>query len=260
MSSQQPALALFVIGLMGLGLLALIHGDFALVWQPVPTGVPARTAIAYATGLLMIGIAVGLLFEPSRPIAVRVLLPYLLVWSLLKLPDILQAPGSESSWLGLGELTLLLSGGAMLFARLGALSSNSRLGFLAGERGARIATVVFGLSIIPIGLSHIVYLQQTVEFVPSWLPFRSALAVITGAGQIASGLGVLFGVLPSIAAWAEAGQTTLYTLLVWLPKLLTGEGTRLNWTAFFVSWILTAAAWVVAQNVMAARRSARLAL
>ena len=116
MSSQQPALTLFVIGLMGLSVLALIHGDFALVWQPVPSWVPARTAIAYATGLLMIGIAVGLLFEPGRPIAVRVLLPYLLVWSMLKVPDILRAPGSESSWLGLGELTLLLSGGAIATA------------------------------------------------------------------------------------------------------------------------------------------------
>jgi hypothetical protein len=33
---QQPALILFAIGMMGVGILALRYADFALVWQPVP--------------------------------------------------------------------------------------------------------------------------------------------------------------------------------------------------------------------------------
>jgi uncharacterized membrane protein YphA (DoxX/SURF4 family) len=102
---------------------------------------------------------------------------------------------------------------------------------------------------VPIGLSHLVYVDATVGFVPHWLPFRKGWAYLTGAGQIASGLGVLFNVLPRVAAWAEAGQITLYTFLVWLPAILAGPTTRLNWTGFFISWIFGAAAWAVAQNV-----------
>ena len=67
---------------------------------------------------------------------------------------------------------------------------------------------------------------------------------------MASGLGVLFNVLPRIAAWAEAGQITLYTLLVWLPALIA-QHSRLNFTAFFISWTFGAAAYAVAQNVTA---------
>jgi uncharacterized membrane protein YphA (DoxX/SURF4 family) len=107
---------------------------------------------------------------------------------------------------------------------------------------------------VPIGLSHIVYVNATAGFVPHWLPGHGAWVYITGAGQIASGLGVLFGVLPRIAAWAEAGQITVYTFLVWLPALVTAA-TRLNRTAFFISWIFGAAAWVVAQNVAGDRRA-----
>jgi uncharacterized membrane protein YphA (DoxX/SURF4 family) len=113
-----------------------------------------------------------------------------------------------------------------------------------------MARILFAISIVPIGLSHIVYVDATIGFVPHWLPFRRGWAYLTGAGQVASGLGVLFNVLPRIAAWAEAGQITLYTLLVWLPMLVSAP-TRLSWTGFFISWILGAAAWAVAQNVRA---------
>lgn len=246
--SQQPALTLFAIGLLGLGVLALIYGDFALVWQPVPAWLPARTALAYFSGVLMILLGAGLLIPASRLWSVRILFPYLIMWALLKLPDVVTKPGTEASWLGLGELTLLLSGGWTLFARLGRIPRALPLGFLAGERGVRMARILFAVSIVPIGLSHLVYVDATVGFVPHWLPFRKGWAYLTGAGQIASGLGVFFNVLPRVAAWAEAGQITLYTLLVWLPALVTAP-TRLNWTAFFISWIFGAAACAVAQNV-----------
>ena len=39
---QQPGQSLVAIGLLGLGMLALKYGDFALVWQQVPDWLPAR--------------------------------------------------------------------------------------------------------------------------------------------------------------------------------------------------------------------------
>jgi hypothetical protein len=43
---QQPALTLFAIGMIGLGILVLVYGDFAMGWQPVPAGIPGRMALA----------------------------------------------------------------------------------------------------------------------------------------------------------------------------------------------------------------------
>jgi uncharacterized membrane protein len=248
---QEPALTLFAIGLFGLGVLALIYGDFALVWQPVPAWLPARIAVAYGSGVLMLLLGAGILIPRSRVWSVRVLFVYVILWALLKVPDVVTNPGIEASWLGLGELTLLLSGGWTLIARLGGVRQGSPFGFLAGERGVRMARILFAVSIVPIGLSHLVYVDATVGYVPHWLPFRKGWAYLTGLGQMASGLGVLFSVLPRVAAWAEAGQITLYTLLVWLPAVLAAPTTRLNWTAFFISWIFGAAAWAIAQNVPA---------
>lgn len=254
-NSPQPGQTLMAIGLLGLGVLALRYGDFAMVWQPVPEWLPVRHAVAYASGVLMLLLGVGLLFKATASLAARVLFPYLILWACLKLPAIFVAPQIEGVWLGLGELTLLLAGGWMLFCRLVEVPPTSPLRFLAGENGMRAARIMFGLSAIPVGLSHLVYVKQTADFVPAWLPFRTGWAYLTGVGQIAAGLGVLFAVLPSLAAAAEAGMITCFTLLVWLPAILRAPKERLNWTAFFVSWIIGAAAWMVAQNVWRKRAS-----
>jgi uncharacterized membrane protein len=247
--NQQPAVALFAVGMIGLGVLALIYGDFALVWQPVAPWIPGRTILAYASGVIMLLGGIGLLFSATAAWSVRLLFPYLIVWALLKVPALVVAPGMEAVWLGFGELAVLLAGGWILFARLAALPEGSPLKFAMGENGVRAARILFAVSLLPIGLSHLVYVKETAEFVPAWLPYRVGWAYLTGAGQMACGLGVLFSIFPRVAAWTEAGMLSLFTLLVWAPAILAAPKTRLPWTAFFISWAIASAAWVVAQNI-----------
>jgi uncharacterized membrane protein len=249
--SQQPALSLFAVGMIGLGLLALVYGDFALVWQPVATWVPGRTVLAYASGLIMLLGGVGLLFKATAAWSVRILFPYLIVWLLLKVPALIVAPQMEAVWLGFGEIAVLFAGGWVLFAALAALRGRSALAFATGDRAIRIARVLFAVSLIPIGLSHLVYVKETADLVPAWLPFRTGWAYLTGVGQIACGISVLFSIYPRLAATSEAGMLSLFTLLVWGPAILAAPRTRLPWTAFFISWAIMAAAWLVANEIAA---------
>jgi uncharacterized membrane protein len=258
--AQQPALTLFAAGMMGLGVLALIYGDFALVWQPVAPWVLWRTALAYGSGVLMLLIGAGLLFRVTAAWAVRVLFPYLIVWVLLKAPALVAAPQIEGVWLGVGELTVLLAGGWTLFATRGEIPQTPKFAWLAwsaGERGVRIARIVFAASLLPIGLSHLMYTKETAALVPAWLPDRSFWALLTGAGQMACGVGVLVRLWPRVAATAEAVMLSLFALLVWAPAIVAAPATRLPWTAFFISWAITAAAWVVAANIPAKKSSIR---
>jgi uncharacterized membrane protein len=259
-TAEQPGLTLFAIGMIGLGVLALAVGDFAMVWQPVPPSFPARTALAYASGLLMMVCGAGLLFRATVKWSVRVLFPYCIAWASLKIPALVVAPKIEGVWLGFGELAVLLAGAWTLFANLGGVDPQGRFGWLDGDRSVRVARYWLAVWIIPIGLSHLIYAKETYALVPAWMPFRAAWVYITGVGQMASGLGLLFGVLPRVAAWAEAIQISLYTLLIWLPAVVFGgskdlsstfpnAGMRLHWTAFWISWAIASGAWVVAQNV-----------
>jgi uncharacterized membrane protein YphA (DoxX/SURF4 family) len=113
--------------------------------------------------------------------------------------------------------------------------------------------MLFGVSLIPIGLSHLFYVKQTVDLIPAWLPFRTGLAYLTGVGQISCGVCVLFSSFPRFAALVEAGMVSLFALLVWGPAILAAPRARLPWTAFFITWFFAASAWVVSLNVPARR-------
>jgi uncharacterized membrane protein len=247
--SQQPALTLFAIGMIGLGILALIYGDFALVWQPVAPWVFGRTALAYASGLIMLLGGVGLLFTATVTWSVRILFPYLILWQLLKVPALVVAPKIEGVWLGFGETGILLAGGWTLFAVLAQIREGLFLSFASGERGVRIARILFAVSVLPIGLAHIVYVKETAALVPAWLHFQIFWAYLTGVGQIACGLGVLFSIYPRLAAMTQAAMISLFALLVWGPAVLAAPRARFPWTAFLISWAIAAGAWVVASNI-----------
>jgi uncharacterized membrane protein YphA (DoxX/SURF4 family) len=160
------------------------------------------------------------------------------------------APMIEANWMGTAEIVVIVAAGWVLVASL----SKGSLQPVIGEHGTHIAQLAFGVALIPLGISHFVYSKQTIAFVPSWLPFRAGWAYLGGAGHLAAGLGVLFGVLPRLAARLEAAMIGVFTVLAWGPAAVTAP-TRLQWTGLLVSWTIAAAAWVVAESIVPATTS-----
>ncbi len=254
---QQPAITLFSIGMIALGSLSVIYRDFAFSWQPVPAFHPGREVLAVTCGLFMIAVNVALLFRTTSALAVRAMFPFLVAWLCLKLPAVMAAPRIEGVWIGFGEIGMLLAGGWILFARLSGLQQSAFFRHITGAKGVRFAKIFFGLAVLPVGLGHIFYLAITASLVPSWLPFRTALAFITGAGQIACGLAIVFSIFPQVAALMETGMLTLFAFLVWgpdswvatAPKMAgTPAGARFPLTAFLITWIIGACAFLIADD------------
>ena len=240
-TSQTP-LVLFAAGMIGLGIVALVYGNFAQVWQPAAAWGPGRTGLAYTSGIVMLLGGIGLLLRRTTALSARLLFPYLIIGFLLQVPAVVMTPLVEVNWEGAGEQAVLLSGGWVLFATRSGLGEGSRMAFATGENGLRIARILFAVALLPIGLSHFVYLKDTVGLVPAWLPFRTGWVYLTGAGHLAAGLGVLFSVVPRLAATMEAGMLSVFTILVWIPRIVAAPTTRATWTEFFISWAVTASA------------------
>lgn len=249
----------FGLALIGLGILSLVFGDFALQWQPVPEWGAGRTLLADASGAVMILAGAGLFSRRYAKLSSAILLVYSLLWVLLlKLPHVVMMPMQEFNWLGLGEIAVVVAGAWVIFAEERPQNSSS-LKFATGASGVRIARLIFALALIPIGLSHIVYVTQTIGFIPTWIPFRPFWAYFTGAAHIAAGLAVLFGVVPRLAARLEAVMIAVFTALVWLPLVATDPKSQLNWTGTFISCVIGAAAWVVAESLANGRPAVRVA-
>jgi len=237
------------LSMIALGVLGLIYGDVALVWQHLPIQhMPGARPIAYAFALIELATGIGLLLRSWAKPASTLLMVFMLVWvALLKLPAVVVVPSMEATWLGFGEIAVILAGAWVLFAfQLG--DRGGLLRYLAGRRGVRAARVLFALSLPMIGLSHFVYSEQTVALVPAWLPYPLGWAYVTGACSIATCLAVLFGALPQLASRLEATMLGIITAMVWVPAIVAAPGDRTAWTALAISAAIACGAWVVADS------------
>ena len=251
--NQQIVRILFATGMMSVGVLVLVYGYAVLLFQPAP---PAWAGwlkpVGYASGIILFGTGVGLLFERSARLSTRILLPFALLWLLTRLPAVPADPLREISWFAVGEVAVPFAGALALFTWLADTSSGSKLHRVAATHGLTIAQILLGLSLLTFGLSHFFeFAARTVSLVPPWLPYRTAWADLAGAAQIAAGLGVLFSIYPRWAAAAEAAMLSVFTVLVWIPAVITKPGLASNWVEFVFTWALAGACWVVAESIPA---------
>jgi uncharacterized membrane protein len=233
--------------MIGLGVVGLVFGDFAQVWSSVAAWVPGRHVLARASAALILACGIGLLSKRTEAPASRALVYFwTLAVALVEVPVVVEHPLNEIAWQGLAHLTMLLTGAWLLSTLDG--------------RVVRIARLLFGLTLIPIGLAHFVYVELTAPLVPAWLPYHGFWAYFTGAAQLAAALGVLLGIHARLAAALEAVLLAAFTFLVWPPLMLAAPTKAALWSEFTISWAMTAAAWVVAASITDAKaRAAELA-
>jgi uncharacterized membrane protein len=236
---QTPAALGLGVGLMGLGVLSVVHRDFALQWQPVPADIPGREVLGMISGLILICAGLLLLVSRTRAWGAAIAAAFIGAWVLgLHLPEALAHPANLPGWLGIGETLAMTMGAFVLFREQ--RSAEAR------DRYARAAIPVFGVTLVMFGISHFLFAKFTAAMIPDWLPMRLALAYLTGSIHALAGLVILGGRWRRIAAAAEAAMMTSFVLLVHLPRVAAHPTDRLELTMLFVAIALSSAAWGVA--------------
>jgi uncharacterized membrane protein len=258
----------FAAAMIGLGILGLRYGDFAMDWQQVPQWIPGREGLAFACAVVALAGGVALLWERFAPLASVVLLVYHFLWFLLiRVVPVVRAPTDLDAWGGIGENGIMLAGALVLFAAFGLrLTARQNLTQTSILHSAKL---LFGIALPLCAISHFVFATGAAKYwVPSWLPWHPGWVYLSGVGWVAAGIGVLFGIYARLAAVMVVGMTAAFTLLDWglnvagshyAPALLANHAavtTRWAWTGFLISASITAGAWVVADAYRGVRWSA----
>lgn len=221
---------LYAAGTIGLGLVGLWFGDFALQWQPVPKSVPGRDGLALLSGaLLVLGGAACALPRWSARGALALALFYGAWVVALHGMRIAAAPLDLVAWLGAAEIGALAAGGLMLAAD--------------GDTARRTAQLIFGLSALVFGVSHFVYADFTARMIPAWVPARPFWAWATGVGHCLAGLAIVSGTAARLAAAAMAAMCLSFALILHVPAVVARPGSHAAWTMLFVTVAIAGAAW-----------------
>lgn len=238
----------FAATMMAIGVLGLIKGHFTVVWQAVPAGAPGRALLVYLGPCILAACGAGLLWHRTAAMAARVLLAYFLFWFVaFRVPGLFRGLTVDAYWAACRD-AVMVAAAWVLYGWLANTWDKRRLGFAIGQNGLRTARVLYGLALIPFGVAHFQYLRHTADMVPSWLPGHVAWAYGTGGCFVAAGLAIVIGVYGRLAAALSGLEMGLFLLLVWVPAMAAGPLSAFQWGETVVTWVLTAAAWVVTDS------------
>jgi uncharacterized membrane protein YphA (DoxX/SURF4 family) len=245
---------LFALAAACLAILSLTYSDFAPMWHSIPAWVPGRKIWVCGFAAALLVASAGLCTVRAALLSAVTIGTYYALWAGASVPAILAEPLNALSWYGDCEAATSLAGAWILYAILRWQLRGADMP-IAARRAVRAAQVLFGLTCVYYGWSHFAYAEYTASMVPTWLPGKLAFARLTGLGHIGAGIGIVFGILPRLAATLEAIMMSLFGLLVWVPSLFAqprpkwaGEPEN-QWSELVVSILLAACAWVVADSL-----------
>jgi uncharacterized membrane protein YphA (DoxX/SURF4 family) len=250
--------ALFGTAVAGLAILGLLCGNFAPIWEPFPALFFWPDVWVYGAGAILLAASAGLLFARTALVSAVIIGVYGSVWAVARARPVLLKPLIISSWYGFSEALGPLLGAWILYAVLRRQYDAPAVTAMTGDRALHVARVLFGAACVVYGAAHFGYATFTATMVPAWLPGRTGLAYLTGAGHAAAGFGLLVGILPRLAATLEAIMMSLFGILVWLPSFFAqpipewAHSTQIQWSETFVTMLLAASAWIVAASLRSA--------
>jgi uncharacterized membrane protein len=218
------------------GVSALLFGVIGLMWHDADTWqnlpilkLPFAATAADILGIAQIAGGIGLFIPRTlRPASILLGVIYG-IFCLACVPGMIAHPGVYGSY--------------VLFFEIFALVCAAFAPFV--PRAARIG---FGVCTVSFALAQLVYLKFTASLVPSWiLPNQMFWAIFTTVAFALAAVAILINVQARLALRLTTVMLAIFGLLVWVPALVTNPEQHGNWSEFTLNFLITGAAWIVAE-------------
>jgi hypothetical protein len=220
------------------GVAALAFGIITLLWHGYNDWHPPLYIVYAAAAALIFGGAATQFRRTAKTGAV-VLGAVYLVFALHCVPGIVHAPLIYNSWGNFFEQFSLVTGAAILYARLSSAWSPQTLN--------RIGRILLGLCTISFTLEQAFYLDPTATLVPKWLPPAPMFwAVRTSIFFALAAVALLTNHMALLATRLLTMMLVLFGLLVWIPLLLSDPHSHSNWSETVETFAIAGSSWILA--------------
>jgi hypothetical protein len=221
------------------GVAAMAFGFITLAWHDYNGWHQPRYLVAAAAAALILGGA-AIQFRRTAKAGAAVLGVVYLVFALQCVPGIVAAPRIYNSWGNFFEQFSLLTGAALIYARLSSVRSPETLN--------RIGRVLLGICTASFTLEQAFYLHPTASLVPKWLPPGQMFwAVATTVFFALAAAALLANRMALLASRLLTMMLLIFGLIVWVPLLLSGgPHSHTNWSETVETFAIAGTAWILA--------------
>jgi len=235
MTASTPSSSLgrhvFGVAALAVGLIILASRDYN-DWHP-----PRYIAYAAAAALIFGGAAIQ--FRRTSKTGAAVLGAVYLVFALQCVPRIVAAPQIYNSWGNFFEQFSLVTGAAIVYARL--------LSPWSPETLNRIGRIFLGVCAASFSLEQAIYIHATAILVPKWLPSNQMFwAVTTTVFFALAAVALLTNRMALLATRLLTMMLVIFGLLVWVPLVISDPHNHTNWSETAETFAITGAAWILA--------------
>jgi hypothetical protein len=220
------------------GVAALAFGPITLAWREYNDWHPPRYIVYAAAAALIFGGAASQ-FRRTAKAGALVLGVVYLVFALLCVPRIVATPQIYNSWGNFFEQFSLVTGAAIVYARLSFEWSPETLN--------RIGRILLGVCAASFTLEQAIYLGAAATLVPKWIPPSQMFwAVATTVLFALAAVALLTNRMALLATRLLTMMLVIFGLLVWVPLLLSDPHSHTNWSETTETFAIAGAAWILA--------------
>ncbi len=220
------------------GVAAFAFGVVTLVWHDYNGWHQPRYLVHAAAAALILGGA-AIPFRRTAKAGAAVVGTVYLVFALQCVPGIVAAPRIYNSWGNFFEQFSLVTGAAIVFARLSSAWS--------GETLHRIGRILVGVCTASFTLEQAFYLHPTATLVPKWIPPSQMFwAVATTVFFALAAVALLTNRIALLATRLLTLMLVLFGLLVWIPLLVSDPRSHTNWSETVETFAIAGTAWILA--------------
>jgi hypothetical protein len=220
------------------GAAALAFGLITLAWRDY-NGWHQPLYLVYAAAAALIFGGAAIQFRRTAKTGAAVLGAVYLVFAMQCLPGIVAAPRIYNSWGNFFEQFSLLTGAALVYARLSSAWPPETLN--------RIGRVLLSVCAASFTLEQAFYLHPTASLVPKWLPPSPMFwAVATTVFFALAAVALLANRMALLATRLLTTMLVLFGLLMWVPLLLSAPRSHTNWSETAETFAIAGTAWILA--------------